>query len=189
MTCPNCGKLIPDNSSVCPECLRPIQNTSAPSPAPADPVLSEPAPSMKWYKFLIFFALWAGAILNVLSGISQLTGMTYAAVGVTARDVYAYYGEGLHVLDIVMGVAMIGLAVFSIIVRFQLAGYKKQSPKMLLVLYGVSLVVSILYSIIAGAITHVNMVDSSTISSLVVSAVMIVVNYVYFKKRAHLFCN
>ena len=185
MTCPNCGKLIPDNSSVCPECLRPIQNT----PIPPEPVLAEPAQSMKWYKFLIFFALWANAILNIIGGVSQLTGTVYSVTGIPASDIYAYYGQGLHVLDIVMGVVMIAIAVFSIIVRFQLAGYKKQGPKMLLVLYAVNLVVSLAYSLAVSAITSINVMDSSSVGGLVISAVMIVVNYIYFKKRAHLFCN
>lgn len=185
MYCPKCGKPIPDGSPVCPECLQPLTDMAI-SPAAEN---TAPDLPMKWYKFLIFFALWANAILNILTGITHLSGMTYAAAGVTAKEVYAYFGQGLHVLDIAMGVIMIALGVFSIIVRFQLAGYKKQGPKMLLVLYGVSLVVSILYSIIASAMTSVNVVDSSSISSLVVSVVMIFVNYIYFKKRAHLFCN
>ena len=109
--------------------------------------------------------------------------------GISASDVYAYYGQGLHILDIVMGILMIGIAVFAIFVRFQLAGYKKQGPKTLLVLYVINLVVSLGYSLAVGAITSVNVMDSSSVGGLVISAVMIIVNYFYFKKRAHLFCN
>ncbi len=182
MYCPKCGKQVPDGSPVCPECLQLLTDISvSPGKATALP--------MKWYNFLIFFALWAGAILNLLTGITHLFGWTYAAVGTSSKEIYATLGQGLQILDIVMGAAMIGLGIFSIVVRFQLAGYKKQGPRLLLVLYGVSVVVSILYPIIASAITSVNVMDSSLISSLVVSLVMMFVNYVYFKKRAHLFCN
>ena len=185
MICPKCGKQIPDGSSVCPECLNPLEDLAVKS----DAAYAEPTPSMKWYKFLIFFALYATAILNIIGGVSQLTGTVYSVTGISASDVYAYYGQGLHILDIVMGILMIGIAVFAIFVRFQLAGYKKQGPKTLLVLYVINLVVSLGYSLAVGAITSVNVMDSSSVGGLVISAVMIIVNYFYFKKRAHLFCN
>ena len=38
-----------------------------------------PQQGMKWHKFLVYFALWANAILNVIMGILSLTGAKYGA--------------------------------------------------------------------------------------------------------------
>ena len=78
---------------------------------------------MKWHKFLIYFALWLGAVMNVISGFSLLTGSVYEAQGVSATQVYRAY-EGLKGVDMLMGAATIALAVLLIVARFALAGYK-----------------------------------------------------------------
>jgi uncharacterized membrane protein len=188
MNCPNCNKPIPDGSVICPECLTTLPRSAAENTVQPQANEAQPLP-MKWYKFLIFFALWAGALLDLFSGVSTLTGMPYTAQGVTPKQVYGYFGAGLHILDVVVGILMIGLAVFAIVVRFRLSGYKKDGPKLLLLLYGVSAVVSLVYTFAAGAITSTNIFETSTVTNLAVSVVMIIVNRIYFQKRSHLFCR
>ena len=66
---------------------------------------------MGWYKFLIYFSLFASAALNIISGISSITGLHY---GEFNQLIYAYYG-GLKTVDIIMGFFSIALGVVSII--------------------------------------------------------------------------
>ena len=99
------------------------QFSSFPSGNGANPQPTGPDMPMKWHKFLIYFALWLGAVMNVISGFSLLTGSVYEAQGVSATQVYRAY-EGLKGVDMLMGAATIALAVLLIVARFALAGYK-----------------------------------------------------------------
>ena len=60
---------------------------------------------------------------------------------------------------------------------------------MYLVFLAASIIVSVGYLIATSGIIGEATFDSSTISQVVVGGVMIAVNYVYFKNRAHLFVN
>ena len=90
---------------------------------------AQPLP-MKWYKFIIYVQLFLGALSNVINGFMCLTGAHYGSG--MADYIYDYYGFGLRIIDILMGVVSIGLAVIAVLVRQQLARYKKNSPMMYL---------------------------------------------------------
>lgn len=142
---------------------------------------------MKWFKFLIYFALWAGAVLNILSGISLLTGAQYDGA---ASLVYAIYKD-LKTIDMLSGLLCIAIGVLGIVTRFSLAGFKKNGPKLVLALYGAGVVVNIFYMIGVSSVLPELLVKeldfTSFISGTVTSVIMIVANYVYFNKRKNLF--
>lgn len=144
---------------------------------------------MKWYKFLIYFSLFASAVLNLINGIGMLTGTIYQG---QADLVYAVF-DGLKGLDTFMGVFALALAGFAIFVRFQLSGYKKIAPRLLLILYIGVVVFDLSYIIGLGSVLPemaMDMIDTTSFySSMISSAVFAVVNFIYFKKRAHLFVN
>ena len=207
MFCTNCGKNLNDTDVVCCYCGTPTgvqpayqqpayQQPTYQQPAyqdpygqPVTPPAAKPALPMGWYKFLIYFALFAGAILNVISGVSMLTGTQYAQYGVNAQTIYRFY-NGLEGLDMLMGVLFVVLAVLGIVTRFQLAGYKKSGPMLLVALYGANAVVSLIYVIGFSSIVGSDLLGfSSDFSSIAVSVAMAFANYKYFKKRGHLFVN
>ena len=66
---------------------------------------------MNWYKFLIYFALFASCVINAITGIGLMTGMIY---GEASSYVYAFFG-GLRVVDLLIGAVMICVAVLAII--------------------------------------------------------------------------
>ncbi len=140
---------------------------------------------MKWYKFIIYVQLFLTALLNLGSAVSYFTGNQYRG---NVDAVYATF-PGMKTLDTLMGVASIAVAVFGVIVRQKLAGFKKEGPRWYLILFGVSAVASVLYLIAGSNITGINLMDSSSVSSIAVSIVMIVVNKSYFDKRQELFVN
>lgn len=145
-------------------------------------------PSMKWHKFLIYFSLWAGAVLNLLNAVQYLTGSIYGS-GSEANLVYAYY-DGLKAVDMLMAMLLIVISVFSIVTRFALAGYKARGPQMLMGLYLINMIAAVFYLVIASVVTGISLgdlVDSSTISSLISSIAMVFINKSYYGKRAHLF--
>ncbi len=144
---------------------------------------------MKWFKFLIYFALWAGAAMNVLNGIAFLTGASY---GDMKELVYAFYKDS-QTIGIVVGIASIALGVLDIAARFSLAKYKKAGPKLLTSVYAGAIAVNLIYVIGTIAVLPQMIVEelnyTNAISGCVMGAVMIVVDHIYFKKRSHLFIN
>lgn len=204
MFCAKCGNQIAEGSAFCNNCGTAVTPQSAQQPVqepvyqqpvyqqPVQPVQDlTPQPSMKWYKFLIYFSLWAGAVLNIFSAISMLTGSQYGTDG-EAELVYAMF-EDLKTLDMLCGIFALVLAVFSIYTRFQLAGFKQKAPMFLTILYAGVCVYDLIYIIgCTNALPEYVLSEmdfTSMYSNLVTSAVMIFVNMSYFKKRAHLFVN
>ena len=155
-----------------------------------DGVLERPEMPMKWYKFVIFFQLFAMAVLNFISGLSAFMGGQYAGL---ADTVYEAFPSMLPV-DVIYGSAVMALAVFALVVRSRLANWKSSGPKLYLILLSLNLLVSLAYSIAAAMIisgsnqsADYSLDYTSVISSTVTSVILIFCNGVYFKQRAHLF--
>lgn len=156
---------------------------------PQQPVQpAQPAADMGWFKFLIYFALFAGAVLNFFSGIGALTGLHYLSAGVEAEMVYDVFPD-MQLADILFGIGCIGAAVLGFVTRFALSGYKANGPKLLTSLYVLVAGLGILYSIMAAISTNGAVDVTSNFSSIAVNIVFMCINIGYFKKRAHLFVN
>lgn len=230
MFCGNCGNRIPDGQSFCTNCGARVaqggnapvnqpngqQQTYAQQPYNQQPYGQQPygqpqrpvsQPSntvgghpMAWYKFLIYFSLFAGAILNAISGIMSLTGANYHEDGSDYSEVFYKFFPGLQTVDIIFGILCIALAAFGIYVRFRLSGYCANGPKMLSLLYTAVAAMNVvyliaLYIVISGSAIG-DRVDFSEIVNVVaivsnsaVSIAMIGINKKYFDNRKELFVN
>lgn len=147
---------------------------------------------MKWYNFIVRFALVLGSIVNALLGLQYLTGGIYLESDVTPEAIYALYGRALQVVDIVYGIVLIAFAAFCIYTRQQLAKYKMNAPKCLMIMYVVLMALPILYSVISCSIVGIDSMIGSVISSLgtaVVIGIVLFCNVKYFNKRKNLFVN
>lgn len=144
---------------------------------------------MKWYKFIIYFQLFAAMALNTLSGISAFTGAQYDG---EADLVYRVF-EGLKTVDILMGVACILLAVGDLVARQKLSGFKRDAIQWYLGVMAATVVVSVIYIIAVCAITEMPFMDAmkegNFRGSLWMGIVMLAINYTYFQKRRDMFCN
>jgi len=184
MFCNQCGTQIEDGVAFCSNCGAKVAPAA---PQEQTPVAAAPQQTMGWFKFLIYFSVFAGAVLNLVTGIQLLTGSVY---GDSAALVYAVF-DGLKGLDTVVGIASLAVAALGVYTRFQLSGYKKNGPKLLTALYAAALAVSLIYVIGINAtlpelvVKNVDM--TSMYVSMVTSVVMMVVNHIYFKKRADMF--
>ena len=144
---------------------------------------------MRWYKFLIWFSLFLGALVNAVGGIMALTGAQY---GEDAQLVYAFFGNGLKAFDVFYGVLLLGMAVATILVRQGLAHYKKEAPMCYLALMGANIALSVVYALGVSLITGLgffSIFDASSWGTAIGTAILIVCNYFYFDKRKHLFCR
>ena len=186
MFCRYCGAEVQDGVMFCPACG--AAQSDAPTAAKGYTTDYAPMPifPMKWFKFLIYFGLFAGALLNVLNGIMMVTGMQYDMVSSGAAE--AVYDEYPHLqtLDISVGVGMFLCAVMGVYARFRLAGYYKDGPKAVNAVYLLGAVLNIAYAV--GIHLILPEADiTSTFTSFAISMAMVSLNSTYFKKREELF--
>ncbi len=177
--CPNCGSAINDGQNFCLNCGAAITPPAAQHP-------------MKWYKFLIYFSLFAGAVLNFIAAMLYITGAVYPATSggqATAQLVYETFGSSLKTVDVLYGIVLLCLAAFGIVTRFKLSSFKKEAPVCLYVVYIADVVFMLIYSIAVTATTDVLSISASDISSITATVIMVILNYIYFKKRQDLFVN
>ena len=191
MFCPNCGTQLADNATFCTNCGAATNNQAPQQPVAQPTTPLKPQQGMGWFKFLIYFGLWAGAILNIIGALPMLTGSQYGEPEVVEL-VYSTF-EGLRGLDMFCGLFAIALGAFGIYTRFQLAGYKEKAPMFLSIVYAGAVVFNLVYIFGCTSVLPeyvLSEIDfTSFYSNTITSAVMIFVNQSYFKKRAHLFTN
>lgn len=157
------------------------------------PVGGQPLP-MKWFQFLIYFSLFAGAVLNAIEAIRIFTGTYYVDVelGNYTMMQYTQY-SGLRAMDMVYAALLLLYSGFMIYTRFALAGFRRHAPMCLTIMYVVQFVISAGYSILFVALfeSGENLLVMATIFAvlveLAVCAAMILINRIYFNNRKHLF--
>ena len=145
---------------------------------------------MAWFKFLIYFMLFANAAINIFTAVTYLTGSIYLDEDMTMSDVevlYMFYPTA-KMIDVIYGVLLIALAAYAIFTRFQLSGFKRRGPFLFILMYVLNLVIGLLYSISIMFTLEAGLLDFiSLVPSIITSVVMIFVNVVYFRKREELF--
>lgn len=211
MFCPNCGNQCPDGTKFCQSCGTPLTNNQQQNTQPdfnnqqanyqqpnqyRQPMYNQypqypdkfNGHQMGWYKFLIYFALFAGAFFNVCYAVLYMTGSIYETEQIDPLTVYSLY-PGVKAVDIVYGILLLVLAVFMIVTRFQLSGLKKNGPKMIVALYGLNIAIAIIYAILISCTTDYMAFDASTVGQCVIPIVMAIVNKVYFDRRKDIFVN
>ena len=156
-----------------------------------------PAPvnySLKWHKFLIYFALWAGALICIATAGRVMSGQIYVDNGdMSIVDTLYRMYPALKGMGIVFGALYILQAIFMIYTRFQLAKFKAGAPKKLLLVYAINLVLGFGLYIALSSITHVSLGEfvsgSDFVSMFAGPIVIIIANKIYYDKRAELFVH
>lgn len=158
----------------------------------APPVVPPPQPKMGWYKFLKNFALIASPILNTLTAILMFTGGLYFVQSngsVTAEDVYSYFGGGMQVIDYAYAVLLLIFSAYCIYSRIQLAGFKRNAPTLVNMLYGIGAGMSLIYNLAASVIMDDFSVIASSVPSVVISVVFMVCTITNIKQIKYMFVN
>lgn len=185
MFCPNCGTPIPAGQPACSNCGTAVAQQPNPAAYPQQPYPQPPyAPQkpMNWFKFLIYFSLWAGGILNIISGLSLFSS-------VLVGSAYSLF-PGQSAVDIIYGIACILLGIYTIVTRFQLARFRKNAPMMLHGVYILNILFSLIYLFATSAVTLIPLsmlFNAQMVGQFVGAAVMIVINVIYFGKRRDMF--
>ena len=200
--CPECGANLAPVPSAAPEESAPAAPAAPEIPTPFDPTPYDPAPysadsfasadvaaapqrGLKWFKFIIYFQLWAGMLVNLVTAGKYFTGAYYEG---NAEMVYRFF-PALQPLDIVMGVVCLALAVYAVVVQRALAKFRAKGPMMYYLMYIVNTAVTVLYLIIGSIIIGQSAFTAEVAGSIIGSLVMIFINIPYFNNRKHLFVN
>lgn len=191
--CFKCGAQLPSAQSGDSACRKPEgpQNGTAGSGAGQQP-------GMNWFQFIIYFQLLAVAVLDLL-GIVSILGVKHyldAQRGYYAPvdEFISSYGKAAIVCSLVFGAQ----AVWAIFVWHKLAGYKAGAPKEYLLFLAVSIAVSIGILIWTNAIVNAlsgtvgiypgnGYSGAVSIGGLACNVVMLIINFLYFRKRGYLF--
>ena len=215
MYCPNCRSQLIDGSIYCPVCgtqlaqaqqvnyqqmnyqqpvEQPVQQMTSNGNYVQQPIQSQIRQKplgMKWFKFLIYFQLFAASLVSLLTGVFLFIGKIYTGASAEEVELLYMYFPNLKIFNLCMGVVYVVLCILYLITRFMLSGYRKAGPAMLIAMYVGSFLISVLLvlitlQLVGGVVYEINV---TTIASVVTSIIMIVCNIIYFKKRKHLFIN
>ncbi len=146
---------------------------------------------MNWFKFLIYFGFFGVALGSIFVSILHFAGMTYNVLLGSARRLT----EGIFAMDMIMGCVFIVFAGLAIFVRFRLAGFYTNGPKMLKILSIVSVVIHggyALFTMFFSLLEFENIFSGVLLGFLLLFAVIpdvviLFLNDTYFIKRKHLF--
>ena len=123
---------------------------------------------MKWYKFLIYFSLFASAVLNGLSAIGAM-----ALIGM---------GGAYYLLQACMSIVLLIMALCA---RSGLAKFQASGPKTLGAMYIVNAIYQVVNTMLAFAI--IGGVEQITLMRMIIAVagtmVLYTLNKIYFTKR------
>ena len=148
---------------------------------------------MKWFKFMIYFGLFA-AVLVCISNLGSL--MNSYGSDADRQRLYQMF-PGLQTADMILIGGSVLAAVLILITRFKLAGFKSGSIGWFIVGYGVNLASVLVHTVLvqnefskAGLTgADVQEVLSQAYINIGFSLVMIIINVIYLNKRKELFRN
>ncbi len=188
MLCPNCK--TPVEGHECPNCGTVLTELDRLETEMAGkPVLRKKHRSNIWYGFLLYYAFFEVAFLNVFQGVRMLTGAYFDSVA-TMERIYAEVPgtHGVVLLCALLSFAYAGLGLFT---RSRLKGYRKSAPWLVLLFYTGDAVIYLFLMLRMDALVHgtgwMMHWDPTLWFQIIRSAVMVVCNAVYFDKRKHLF--
>ena len=183
MFCSKCGAENPDGELVCSSCGATLGNGDGQGSNKTDM-------PMKWYKFLAFFALWAGAIINLTYGIRYMGDNAFGDP-LASAFIFEMYPKMKGVM-VVCGLATIAIAALNVLTAINLIKFKKNAPKLVILSYVAGAAVNIYYLIATSSNVDPEIVAESNIITTATAAVLVAIvfsfiNIIYFKKRKHLF--
>lgn len=147
------------------------------------------AMKMKWYWFVTNIQSILSAIVFFLYALVYFTGSIYMTnYGIPVEKFYSLY-PALRAVDYCYAIALILLGAFSLVIRHGLKKRYKNAPFYYMLSYAVPLITSFLYTFETGLIFGVSTFTLALLMQIPVMGGYIVLNYVYFKKRHHLFPN
>ncbi len=186
--CKVCGTRYIDSKRFCPQCGAHRGSTPTPGEKPsvgsADMAAVEIP--MKWHHILLILLMLGGAI-NIIGGLLTMFGQQYTLRGLDAGMIYRQI-PNMKFLDVVSGAFCIGMGIFQFVVSKRLSGLYRNGPNLLTILYVITLGFGLFYFASASSILGVSTFGRA-VWQFMGTAVLLIVNRVYYSNRGELFVN
>ncbi len=187
MLCPNCKTPVEGNE--CPNCGTVLTEMDRLDTQASGQTVRRKHYSSRWYGFLLYYAFFEVAVLNVFQGVRMLTGDYFGSPRMM-ESIYAEVpgSQTLVLLCALLSFAYAGLGLFT---RSRLKNYRKSAPWLVLLFYTGDAVIQLLLiygmpSLMKGTGWFFT-ADASMWFQVIRSFIMVVCNAAYFDKRRHLF--
>lgn len=190
MICPYCSSENQESVNVCNQCGASLNDTVQSISAPNNSIQNVELP-MKWYKFLIYFLMFANAVSRFADGILCLIGIDGGSVFEVLFEGCMFTGK-YRAIDIVYGIVCIVMSGVIFYVRNKLAKFKEGAPRLYIIYDIISAVFSFTYNLLIMFIlenAETSSIIGDVIGAIVGESLYVYFNVVYFKKRNHLFIN
>lgn len=189
MKCKFCSKELTGGVEVCPICEQPVSapyRTLTPEEKTKvhDRLLAETP--MKWYKFIIYFQLILGPLINLGNAIQYFTGSMY---GQNKELIYQNYPK-LQTADMIYAAVLLAFVGFALYTRYTLTEYFRIGPTVLKIYQLAGMGVSVIYNWYIEMILPLSatiMSGSQNWVYFIFGIVMFTITQKYFGKRSHLF--
>ncbi len=141
---------------------------------------------MKWYKFAVYFQLFAFAVLYVLQGIVHLHGFI---LGFGSAETIMTKYPALKAVEMVLAIVGFLIAVLCILARQLLWYFKAWGPKVYLIVMALSGLYSCIYNGLASLVIGMPVFTQYDIGSLISTIFIVIACRDYFANRADLFVD
>ena len=133
MHCPKCGRPVEQEGVTCrcgaslEEWQKGAYNEAAAEESWKESIEKTP---LKWYKFLINFSLFVGALMFLSNARMSIEGIIFTGMEDShlAPELLAEFPK-LKVAGMILCAAYVALAVFAVITRFKLAQFRENGPE------------------------------------------------------------
>lgn len=198
MVCCECGQTMPNDALFCLYCgaklSYPIdKHTAKYFPHGLNPKqLQAYRRGMVWYKSILYFFIFFNLVLCLFNIAILFFGLSYDAY---ILHVYVPY-PGLQALDAGMLAVYILLSMYAVYMWWNLEAFKQKGVKQFLLSFIFQLISVVVYQLVRLAIVYradlpflfYFQLMATILGNAVFCFGLFAVNYVYFKKRAPLFC-
>ena len=157
---------------------------------------------MKWHNFLVKYALYAAAVINLVIGILQLTGLRYTlnsyfGNAIMIKEEMHFYYPPLKFVDAIFYITLFCMAVYQVLIRNMLKRGYRHSVRHLNTMICIMCTVYALYDFLFQAFVRTEVYvramlnySSPSVTALTGAALAVGLslwNCWYYKNRRHIF--
>jgi len=145
--------------------------------------------SVRWLNYLIYFSLWKDVLLLLSDGLMSLIIFVNMVRLIILPDISYNAFQWLKGFVFVYGISRLFFAVCMVIVRFKLAKFEKEAPRLFVDLVTFEVVCYVVYNIFIGIILFEKISVLNICATIMANIIYCSLNRKYFDRRKKLFVN
>lgn len=190
MKCDYCGKEVQNGLTVCDGCGAGLTVSDKENKTLSASAVKIPEPEMNWFKFLIYFSLYAYFVSSLIDAFLCFFGEKFGFLSEFIVEII--FTGRFRFIGIIYAVIILIMAAAAIYVRNSLAKFKEFAPKYFIIWSISTSVISLLFTLL-----NITLIENSgfgdcmgeVLGTAVGETIYVMCNVTYFKKRKHLFVN